>query len=84
MLARIMGIETFAGILFLIWFAYMRGLAVAVWLAVGSFIVQLVLVRFESTFGLTKRAWIISLVGIPLVPALVSALVWLVLSPISN
>jgi hypothetical protein len=80
--ARIKGRETFSGILFLVWYAYMLGIRSAIWLAVLAFIVQLCLVWVEKPLGLVQRAWIISLVGIPLVPVLLAALVWLVLFPI--
>jgi hypothetical protein len=79
-----MGLETWAGTLFLVWYAYMEGIRAAIWLAVFSFVFWLCLIYLERSFGLTKRAWIVSLAGIPLVPIIVAALVWLVLFPISD
>jgi hypothetical protein len=84
-LASIMGLETFSGMLFLVWYAYMMGIRATIWLAVNAFIFRLCLVWLEKPLGLTQRAWIISaFVGIPLVPVLLAALVWLVLFPIPD
>lgn len=74
-LARIMGVETFAGILFLAWYAYMQGIVAALWLTGGSFIFRLLLVKIESMVGLTQRAWLINVAGIAFVPALLAVLV---------
>ena len=83
-LARIMGFETFAGMLFLGWYAYMQGIRAAIWLVVLSSVFWFCLVWLERPLGLSKRAWIISIAGIPLVPVLIAVLVSLVLFPISN
>ena len=83
-LARIVGLETFSGVLFLVWYAYMLGIRAAIWLAVLAFIFRLCLVWLEKPLGLIQRGWIISLVGIPLVPVLLAALVWLVLFSIPD
>jgi hypothetical protein len=83
-LAGVMALEPWAFTFFLIWYAYMQGIRAAIWLVIFSFIFQICLVGLERSFGLTKRAWIISLVGIPLVPVIIATLVWLVLFPISE
>ncbi len=82
--ALIMGLETFLGVIFLIWFAYMDSIAHAVGLLVLSFILRIALVKLESMMGLTQKAWAISLSGIVAVPALLLGLIALVLHPISN
>jgi hypothetical protein len=79
-----MGLETFLGLIFLAWFAYMDGISHAAGLFVLSFVVRLALVKLENVLGLTQRAWAISLSGIVAVPALLITLVMLVLHPISN
>ncbi len=83
-LARIMGLETFSGMLFLIWYAYMLGVRAAIWLLILASIFSFCLVWLEKPMGLIQRAWIIGLVGIPLVPVLLAALVWLVVFPIPD
>jgi hypothetical protein len=83
-LALIMGLESVSWVLFLVWYAYMHGALAALWLAVQSFVFWLCFVWLEGRLGLTKRAWIISLAGILLVPVLLASLVWIVLHPISN
>jgi hypothetical protein len=82
--AIIMGLETFLGVIFLVWFAYMDGITHAAGLCVLSFIVRFVLVKLESMIGLTQKAWAISLSGIAAAPALLMGLIGLVLHPISN
>jgi len=83
-LAFIMGLETFLGIIFLVWFAYRDSIAHAVGLLVLSVIMRIALVKLENIVGLTRRAWAIGLSGIVVVPALLIGLVGLVLHPISN
>ena len=68
--------------LFLVWYAYIMGVRAAIWLVVLAFMFRLCLVWLEKPLGLIQRAWIISLVGIPLVPILVATLIWMVLFPI--
>ena len=82
--AFIMGLETFLGAVFLVWFAYMDGIAHAAGLFALSIIMRFVLVRLEGAVGLTRKAWAISLAGIVAVPALLIGLIGLVLHPISN
>jgi len=79
-----MGLETFLGIIFLVWFAYRDSIAHAVGLLVLSVIMRIALVKLENIVGLTRRAWAIGLSGIVVVPALLIGLVGLVLHPISN
>jgi len=83
-LAVIMGLETFLGAIFLAWFAYMDGIAHAAGLFALSLVVRLALIKLESSSGLTRKAWAISLSGIFAVPALLIGLVMLVLHPLSN
>jgi hypothetical protein len=83
-LASIMGLETFSGMLFLLWYAYMMGIRAAIWLAINAFIFRFCLVWLEKPLGLTQRAWLISVAGIPVVPVLLGALVWLVMFPIPD
>src|SRR5260221_6462401 len=83
-IACIMGLETFLGLIFLAWFAYMDGIPHAAGLLALSFVVRLALVKLENVLGLTQKAWVISLSGIVAVPALLISLVMLVLHPISN
>src|ERR1700682_2086875 len=78
--ALIMGLETFLGLIFLAWFAYMDGISHAARLFALSFVVLLAPVKLENVFGLTQKAWAISLSGIVAVPALLISLVMLVLS----
>jgi hypothetical protein len=82
--AFIMGLETFLGLIFLAWLAYVDGIAYAAGLLALSFVARLALVKLENVLGLTQRAWAISLSGIVAVPALLICLVMLVLHPISN
>ena len=84
LLARIMGIETFLGIVFLGWFAYMEGIYYAIGLFALSFVFRFAIIKIEQWSGLTQKAWAISVSGIVAVPALLISLVLLVLHPISN
>lgn len=83
-LALIMGLQTFFGMIFLAWFAYMDGPARAAELFAFSFVVRLALVQLERVLGLTDRAWAISVTGLVIVPVLLISLVALVLHPITN
>jgi hypothetical protein len=80
----IMGLETFFGLIFLAWFAYMDGISHAASLFALSFVVRIALVKLENVLGLTQKAWAISLSGIVAVPALLISLVTLILHPISD
>jgi hypothetical protein len=73
--ALVMGLETFAGLLFLVWYGYQTRWYFAVALFGVSLLLRLPLVAIERAVGLTKRAWVISTTGIIVVPA---ALIWLV------
>jgi hypothetical protein len=84
LLARIMGIETFLGSVFIVWLAFKEGIAYAAGVFALSFVVRLALVKLQEPLGLTEKAWIISLSGIIAVPALLLCLVLLVLHPISQ
>jgi hypothetical protein len=83
-LAVIMGLETFLGTAFLIWYAYMDTIGHAVGLVVLSLIARIVLVKLERMMGLTQKARAISLTGIVVVPVLLIGLVSLVLHPIAG
>lgn len=83
-LYNIMAFETFLGIVFLAWFAYMEGVYYAIGLFALSFLFRLAIIRLERWSGLTRRAWSISISGIAVVPVLLIGLVLLVLHPISN
>ena len=83
-LTLIMGVETFSGFGFLIWYTYMTGIYSALKLLGLSLIFYLVLYRVANWVGLTRRAWLISMSGTAIVPVLLLSLIWLVLSPISN
>jgi hypothetical protein len=63
-LAFVMGLETFAGFLFLIWYGYQTRWYLAVILFCFSLLVRPLLVLIERAIGLTQRAWIISTSGI--------------------
>ena len=67
---------------FLVWYGYKTvwWLAVGAWVA--GWIFQLVLVKIEMATGLTRSAWAISLVGIPVIPVLIIVMYDLV-APIS-
>ena len=82
--AVIMGLQTFLGAAFLVWFAYMDSFAHAAGLFALSIIVRFALVKLEGAVGLTRKAWAISLAGIVAVPVLLIGLIGLVLHPIQN
>ena len=81
LLAIIMGIETFLGAAFLLWFAYMEGIYNAILLFAFAFVFRFAIIKIEQWSGLTQRAWTISIAGVIAVPALVTGLVLLVLHP---
>jgi hypothetical protein len=83
-LASIMGIETFLGLAFIFWFAYMDGIYSAIGLFAVAFVFRLATIRIERWTTLTRKAWLISFGGIVAVPALLSCLIFLVLHPISD
>ena len=78
--ATFMGLETFAGLLFLIWYGYQTHWYYAVILLCFSLVARPLLIVIERIVGLTERAWIISVLGIVIVPVALAGLVWLVLS----
>ena len=80
----IMRVETFSGMGFLIWYAYMTGTYNALKLFCLPFIFVLAVKNIEHWWGLNQRAWLISISGIAVVPALLIGLIWLVRFPISN
>lgn len=77
-LAFVMGLETFLGLLFLVWFGYRTSWYEAVLLFVVSFAVRPLLIVVERGLGLTQRAWLISTSGVILVPTLLATLVFVI------
>lgn len=81
---NIMGLETFAGFAFLGWFAYEVGVLEALTLMAISWILRLFIVKIEHITGLTQRAWLISTLGVVIVPIALGGLVWLILAQNSS
>jgi len=79
-LQNIMGLETFLGFAFLGWFAYQIGIVDALILLGLSLVVRLFIVKAEVAVGLTKQAWIISTLGVAVVPVALGGLVWFIQS----
>ena len=75
--AVVMGLEIFAGFLFLIWYGYQTRWSFTVALFGFSLLLQLPLIVIERAIGLTKRAWVISTGGVIVVPAALIGLVYL-------
>jgi hypothetical protein len=83
-LAFVMGLETFLGLLFLVWFGYRTLWYQAVLLLLVSLAVRPLLIIVERGLGLTQRAWLISTFGIILVPVLLVTLIFVVESGFPN